>query len=1138
MRKRNGYSATLYCLLGLSCAVPSLSSAQSCIVLDCPGTVRLCAGPEGANAFFDVTATDTCGTNVVVICEPPSGSLFPAGTNLVTCVATNELGDRAVCTFPVIVGDSEPPVLIFPARALVPCISPDGAPVHYSVAVEDNCDTNVTLVCDPPSGTVFPPGTNEVVCLATDASGNQARATFSIIVAGGCGTDPCVRFAVSDMTVPCTGPGGAVVEFKATATNTCEGTEIPIEFTPPSGTLLPVGLHQVVCKAGSTAAPSYAAFIVEVIDEEPPAIQCPSDIVVPAQNALGAVVFFQATGMDDCSTNVVVRCSPPSGGVFPVGKTRVTCEGTDGHGNTALCSFEVEVTAPPPLRAQMLGEDKLELRWTGEAMVETADRLGPQAEWQLQTGTIEMDGMERLMRLEVADDQKFFRINPMPLLPPPDEDGDGVPDMEDRCPGTPLRSGVDQYGCVSLDVVTVPEGIFEPERAQVHEVLRQLAIDGGFPEAIGLLLPAVQKVRAPAAALNERDIPGAFFAQSDFVTIVRNALLEFQRRKPARMAEILASAPRLEAEHADFRQQDFELMRLDDIEALLQESLEGSLNHWQTVSNLHAAVTGVAGRGRARVESVDEARGVARLSDGQLLLLPRPGSPGAPLFSQIPVVLAPGSLIDFTFYALPGGVLLGESTSPVAPTVDDIVYEIDPRCLRVRFVPAEVNLSLWDSGKRHKPFGYFWGASFDSSRYYLEHGMGLAVVKVSCPYEAPGAYRHWVKILHDSNNNGTFSTLADYIDQSSPPVTLRASDFPDSATPFPIIVREFRAPVLEGGNLGPAAVVGEETLMVVVRKWGHYADAVYTRTIFELEDRPSSTEWQAAAVDSLTRRYPLTLKPANEHQFLAAGYKVSGNSTTYPNTTTVGQDELFSVHLKDPNEDLFFAATNDLGRGLYYPMVRGHRNGLPHQYRVTLPALVRDRIVNCAGTDTYYRIPFDPVVIVANIWIGGTYSVSQGNNGTFTHTGWQAFAWDFPKSAGTPVRAARGGRVLNTRNTSTLSCWNATAQACQNCTGAASPNFVTIQHQDGTVGWYLHFQVGSVLVTPGQRVYRGDPIASVGTTGCSTGNHLHLDVRDGSGNTVPAGFQAYDGTQTLRQCFNPPAQSNGWSNNEPFDWPF
>ena len=65
---------------------------------------------------------------------------------------------------------------------------------------------------------------------------------------------------------------------------------------------------------------------------------------------------------------------------------------------------------------------------------------------------------------------------------------------------------------------------------------------------------------------------------------------------------------------------------------------------------------------------------------------------------------------------------------------------------------------------------------------------------------------------------------------------------------------------------------------------------------------------------------------------------------------------------------------------------------------------------------------------------------------------------------------------------------------CVNCTGSASPNMVTIRHQDGTTGVYLHFQANSVVVNVGQRVYRADQIASVGTTGCSTGNHLHFHV--------------------------------------------
>ena len=1035
--------------------------------------------------------------------------------------------------------DTQPPRLIYPARTVSPCVSPDGAPVSFSVAAVDDCDTNVTVQCAPPSGSVFPVGTTTVICTATDAAGNESRQAFPVVVAGGCGANECVRLVVpGDLTFPCAGPGGAVAEFTASGTNHCAGTNVAVTCVPPSGTLLPVGLHQVICTTGERVSPIYAAFVVEVTDDVAPTMNCPADLVLEGQSPLGAVVFYNVAGQDDCAQQVNIRCSPPSDGVFPVGKTWVLCEGNDGHGNLAHCSFAVEVLAPAPLSAHLVGRQLVELRWTGEALVETKSRLDATAEWESQPGNIEADGTARRLSVAAGQQQQFFRIRPLPLLPPPDEDGDGVPDAADRCPGTSAGARVDMFGCAAVDFFAAPEAIFEPDRAHAQEALQLLNLDGGFENTVNALLPAVDASTDPVVPLLERQFLAALQTQSNHVTALRRALLDFQRHKPIRTAEILATAAPLDAEHADHRPQDMEVLRLETIEAALLKSLQGSEQSLQTVSNFHAATLEEPTRERVQIRSFDERRGVATLSDGRRLLLPRPGSPAAPPFSELPVVVAPGSLVDVEFFPFLDGLLIGQTTMPESPTVDDIVQEVDPRCLRLRIVPAEVGLHLWDSGKRHNPLGYFWGASFASSLYYLEQGMGLAVAKVSCPYEIPGSYRHWVKIMKDADNDGTFGTVADYIDEHSLPFVMKAADFP-AGSAFPVIVREFRAAELGGGSLGPAEVVAEETLMVFMRPWGYYADALYSRTIFDLEDVPQSSQWQSAAVNALSRRYPLTLKPANEHAFIGGGYQINGNNSSFPVIHQIDLNEPFAVHLKDPNDDSFFAHTNDIGRGLYYPVVRGFRNGLPHQYRVTLPSLVRDRIVGCPGTDTYYRIPFDPVINLGPLWLGGTWSVSQGNNGTFTHNGWQAFAWDFPKPAGTPVRAARGGRVVSIRESSTQSCWNPAVTNCVNCSGSASANMVTILHQDGTTGVYLHFQVNSVVVSPGQRVYRGDQIASIGTTGCSTGNHLHFHVVNPAGNlTIASRFEAFDSTRTFRQCYNPPAQSNGWSNNEPWWWPF
>lgn len=56
-------------------------------------------------------------------------------------------------------------------------------------------------------------------------------------------------------------------------------------------------------------------------------------------------------------------------------------------------------------------------------------------------------------------------------------------------------------------------------------------------------------------------------------------------------------------------------------------------------------------------------------------------------------------------------------------------------------------------------------------------------------------------------------------------------------------------------------------------------------------------------------------------------------------------------------------------------------------------------------------------------------------------------------------------------------------------------NFILIQHEDGIETGYAHIIDGGILVSVGQPVVVGQQIARVGSTGASTGCHLHFEVR-------------------------------------------
>ena len=104
------------------------------------------------------------------------------------------------------------------------------------------------------------------------------------------------------------------------------------------------------------------------------------------------------------------------------------------------------------------------------------------------------------------------------------------------------------------------------------------------------------------------------------------------------------------------------------------------------------------------------------------------------------------------------------------------------------------------------------------------------------------------------------------------------------------------------------------------------------------------------------------------------------------------------------------------------------------------------------------------------------------------HVGNDQYAWDFANGGGFTVEAARGGTITHLKINSTTGCGSAT---CAN-----DANFIVIDHGDGTMSTYLHLQGNSLKqgITCGAQVAQGQALATAGTTGWSTGVHLHYQV--------------------------------------------
>lgn len=71
---------------------------------------------------------------------------------------------------------------------------------------------------------------------------------------------------------------------------------------------------------------------------------------------------------------------------------------------------------------------------------------------------------------------------------------------------------------------------------------------------------------------------------------------------------------------------------------------------------------------------------------------------------------------------------------------------------------------------------------------------------------------------------------------------------------------------------------------------------------------------------------------------------------------------------------------------------------------------------------------------------------------------------------------------------------------------ASYGNHIIIKHSDGYYTLYGHMAPGSLLVKVGDKVNAGQQIGTMGTTGSSTGNHLHFEISKIEGNISPSEY--------------------------------
>jgi hypothetical protein len=366
IRARWGLLCALFVLFAATLSNASaVGFTNDCLIVRCPPQVvtnYICDDAFVTQTYPIVVSNKCSSVQVQVHCNPPPGTPLPPGVHPIQCVVTANGQVMAECSFQmVIIRDITPPEIRCPSNMVASaCPSPTGACgalVTYPAPMATDNSGSVAVVCNPPSGSMFPCGVSTVTCVATDRCGNKDECSFTVTV-NQQGNGPTIQCS-GDVTVnTCT--NGAVVNFNVAGT-------APIVCTPPSGSVFPVGINSVLCVASNACGTAECSFKVTVVpgQAEPPSIKCPSNMVVTATCASNCVpVNFP---LPVVLNGGFAGCNFAPGTCFPIGVTTVTCRATNNCGQVATCSFNIRVVP---------GGEPPKIQCSGDVVVETCSPNG------------------------------------------------------------------------------------------------------------------------------------------------------------------------------------------------------------------------------------------------------------------------------------------------------------------------------------------------------------------------------------------------------------------------------------------------------------------------------------------------------------------------------------------------------------------------------------------------------------------------------------------------------------------------------------------------------------------------------------------------------------------------------------------
>ncbi|MEM9885469.1 MAG: HYR domain-containing protein [Bacteroidota bacterium] len=359
--------------------VSSMMDTCGAIVNDI-GLMVLDTGALNLTTYILSGATDSVFTDTVLV--DASGLFFNLDTTLVTYMVADTTGASESCSFNVIVIDDLAPSLICPMDFSVSI--PEGDTVGIVSGTDllglitDNCDgePSVTYILSgatvdtgmiDTSDIIFNLDTTTVTYFVEDAAGNRDSCSFNVNV------------TTSPLEIVCP-PNQSLAAVADTCANVVNDIAVMVQDTGAIATItydfsgatsldsMGMGDASGSTFNGGTTTVTYTVtdtlgnqamctFDVTILDESAPMLLCPDSLRVNIPEGVDTAVVngLDPIVMDNCDpmpmlsfstngrTNISETEGSASGFTFARGATVITYTATDADGNTATCTFPIQL---------------------------------------------------------------------------------------------------------------------------------------------------------------------------------------------------------------------------------------------------------------------------------------------------------------------------------------------------------------------------------------------------------------------------------------------------------------------------------------------------------------------------------------------------------------------------------------------------------------------------------------------------------------------------------------------------------------------------------------------------------------------------------------------------------------------------